>query len=140
MAGKGIIHRNTASRYKSRLSARYAKTRLGVTSPHSSTTSRSSRARGSPAEVLMARSVRKTASTAELTFGAGTFVLHEPGELPENHVGHGAVVHHQPELAQRVAGRAALDGVASRPSRPATSPAPTTSFTSASVIALFPAA
>ena len=25
MAGKGIIHRNTASRYKSRLSARYAK-------------------------------------------------------------------------------------------------------------------
>ena len=26
MAGKGIIHRNTASRYKSRLSARYAKT------------------------------------------------------------------------------------------------------------------
>ncbi len=26
MAGKGIIHRNTASRYKSRLSARLAKT------------------------------------------------------------------------------------------------------------------
>ena len=26
MAGKGIIHRNTASRYKSRLNARYAKT------------------------------------------------------------------------------------------------------------------
>jgi small subunit ribosomal protein S20 len=26
MAGKGIIHRNTASRYKSRLSARYSKT------------------------------------------------------------------------------------------------------------------
>ena len=26
MATKGIIHRNTASRYKSRLSARYAKT------------------------------------------------------------------------------------------------------------------
>lgn len=26
MAGKGIIHRNTASRYKSRLSARYART------------------------------------------------------------------------------------------------------------------
>lgn len=25
MAGKGIIHRNTASRYKSRLNARYAK-------------------------------------------------------------------------------------------------------------------
>ena len=25
MAGKGVIHRNTASRYKSRLSARYAK-------------------------------------------------------------------------------------------------------------------
>jgi small subunit ribosomal protein S20 len=25
MAGKGIIHRNTASRYKSRLSTRYAK-------------------------------------------------------------------------------------------------------------------
>jgi small subunit ribosomal protein S20 len=25
MAGKGIIHRNTASRYKSRLSARYTK-------------------------------------------------------------------------------------------------------------------
>ena len=25
MAGKGVIHRNTASRYKSRLNARYAK-------------------------------------------------------------------------------------------------------------------
>jgi hypothetical protein len=52
----------------------------------------------------MARSVLNTASTAELTFGAGTFRPDEPGELAENHVGHGAVVHHQPELAQRVSG------------------------------------
>ena len=53
MAGKGIIHRNTAGRYKSRLTARLkAKTRLSrgyrpgagrsSTLPHNSTTSRSS--------------------------------------------------------------------------------------------------
>ena len=74
MATKGVIHRNTASRYKSRLSARVVK--------HSSTTSRSSKPRGSPADVLMARSVRKTASTAAVTLGAGTFVRTNQASWP----------------------------------------------------------
>ena len=61
MASKGIIHRNAAGRYKSRLTTRlaskqappsvsaYARRRFP---PHNSTTSRSSSTRGSPAELL----------------------------------------------------------------------------------------
>ena len=82
MATKGIIHRNTAGRYKSRLLARHREgqrvacvglaqarstasrraraLRVEPPAPHSSTTSRSSSIRGSPPDDLSARSVRNT--------------------------------------------------------------------------------
>ena len=76
MASKGIIHRNAAGRYKSRLTSRRDRRRrprqpVGagrsgrVRFPaHNSTTSRSSSTRGSPAERFRSRSVRNSASTA----------------------------------------------------------------------------
>ena len=70
MTSKGIIHRNAAGRYKSRLTRRIAaKTERSqrapaLFTPHNSTTSRSSRMRGSPADRFRSRSVRNSASTA----------------------------------------------------------------------------
>ena len=83
MAGKGIIHRNTAGRYKSRLTARLKATprppepRLAAGrrplehAPHSSTTSHSSTWRGSPRDDLSARSASSTADSARRARASG---------------------------------------------------------------------
>ncbi len=63
----------------------------------------------------MARSVRNTASTAELTFGVGTLVRTNHAKLSEDHVGHGAAVHHQRQLPQGFGGGTSLDGAGHRP-------------------------
>ena len=85
---------------------------------HNSTTSRSSRTRGSPADRFRSRSVRNSASTAGRQLaGRDRRKLrpHQPAELPEHLFRRRAGVEHQRELAQRVAPSARFDRIGHRP-------------------------
>ncbi len=103
MAGKGLIHRNTAGRYKSRLAARVSRksaSGAGLTDvgPRSQSPAQlhheplEEHPRVS-AELLRSRSVRNSASTAPGNaprVGHCQLFPHEPRELTQDHVGHAA--------------------------------------------------
>ena len=129
MASKGIIHRNAAGRYKSRLTTRIAHSPAEIrrtqrpdarpgSHAHNSTTSRSSRTRGSPADRFRSRSVRNSASTAGRSSPArctGNFVRTSQPSCPRIFSGGAPGVEHQRELPQRRRAVSRLDGIGHRP-------------------------
>ena len=110
---------------------------------HKSTTSRSSRTRGSPPELLRSTSVRNSASTAAGTRRGSAVrepLPHEPSQLPQDHDGTAPAFHRERRSAARLRPCRRAGWRWSRPSRPARFPPLTTSCTSARSIFGFPAA
>ena len=156
MASKGIIHRNAAGRYKSRLTTRIAR----KASPASRSTRPYQHCRGRhplPATQLDDQPLEQDARVAgrplEVEVGPEQRVdrradvrrrerrklgPHQPSELAEDLFRRRAGVEHQRQLAQRFGGRARPRSRWSSPSRPAAPPVPTTARTSSTVIVLLP--